>query len=134
MLVDNGNYTSLADLTLRKIKALDSLSVEQRERLMSKEEYERAREQCYSLILSLFAAIDQSISKEPTSHDQSKQGDYIDYFLSKLNAIQNDSLKVHLREKIMRRIEQFNDRVVLTTLFDYLISRPKNLLNVDALP
>ena len=28
LLVDNGNYTSLADLTLRKIKALDSLSIE----------------------------------------------------------------------------------------------------------
>jgi hypothetical protein len=34
----------------------------------------------------------------------------------------------------MRRIEQFNDRVVLTTLFDYLISRPKHLLNIEALP
>ena len=41
---------------------------------------------------------------------------------------------MHLREKIMRRIEQFNDTVVLSTLFDYLISRPKNLLNIDALP
>jgi hypothetical protein len=64
LLVDNGNYTSLADLTLRKIKALDSLSIESRERFMSKMEYEKARDQCYSIILSLFAAIDQSISKE----------------------------------------------------------------------
>jgi hypothetical protein len=64
LLVDNGNYTSLADLTLRKIKALDSLSIETRERFMSKMEYEKARDQCYSIILSLFAAIDQSISKE----------------------------------------------------------------------
>jgi hypothetical protein len=28
LLVDNGNYTSLADLTLRKIKALDSLAID----------------------------------------------------------------------------------------------------------
>lgn len=28
LLVENGNYTSLADLTLRKIKALESLSIE----------------------------------------------------------------------------------------------------------
>jgi hypothetical protein len=136
LLVDNGNYTSLADLTLRKIKALDSLPLEQRERLMSKDEYDHAREQCYSIILSLFAAIDQSISKETATATTSDKGsqDYIDYFLGKLNAIQNDNLKVHLREKIMKRIEQFNDIVVLSTLFDYLISRPKNQLNIEALP
>jgi hypothetical protein len=58
LLVDNGNYTSLADLTLRKIKALDSLAIDQRERLMSQMEFEKARDQCYSIILSLFAAID----------------------------------------------------------------------------
>lgn len=91
LLVDNGNYTSLADLTLRKIKALDSLSIETRERFMSKMEYEKARDQCYSIILSLFAAIDQSISKEISpsldSTDNNQYQDYIDYFLSKLNAI-----------------------------------------------
>jgi hypothetical protein len=34
----------------------------------------------------------------------------------------------------MKRIEQFNETCLLTTLFDYLISRPKNQLNMDALP
>jgi len=40
LLVDNGNYTSLADLTLRKIKALESLSLDQRERLMTEIEFQ----------------------------------------------------------------------------------------------
>ena len=101
---------------------------------MSKDEYQAAREQCYSIILSLFAAIDQSISKETSPQADPKNQDYIDYFLSKLNAIQNDNLKVHLRDKIMKRIELYNDIFVLTTLFDYLISRPKNQINIDALP
>ena len=105
---------------------------------MSKMEYEKARDQCYSIILSLFAAIDQSISKEISpsldSTDNNQYQDYIDYFLSKLNAIKNDNLKLHLRDKIMKRIEQFNETCLLTTLFDYLISRPKNQLNMDALP
>jgi hypothetical protein len=35
LLVDNGNYTTLADLTLRKLKALESLNFEERERLMT---------------------------------------------------------------------------------------------------
>ena len=39
-----------------------------------------------------------------------------------------------MRDKIMKRIEQFNETCLLTTLFDYLISRPKNQLNMDALP
>ena len=101
---------------------------------MSKDEYQAAREQCYSIILSLFAAIDQSISKETSPQADPKNQDYIDYFLSKLNVIQTDNLKVHLRDKIMKRIELYNDIFVLTTLFDYLISRPKNQINIDALP
>ncbi len=63
LLVDNGNYTTLADLTLRKLKALESLKLEQRERLMTKSDYESAKDECYSIILSLFAAIDLSITK-----------------------------------------------------------------------
>jgi hypothetical protein len=39
LLVENGNYTSLADLTLRKIKALEALPLDQRERFMSEREY-----------------------------------------------------------------------------------------------
>jgi hypothetical protein len=36
LLVDNGNYTTLADLTLRKLRALEALKVEERERMMTK--------------------------------------------------------------------------------------------------
>jgi hypothetical protein len=63
LLVDNGNYTTLADLCLRKLKALESLTLEERERIMTKSDYESAKDECYSIILSLFAAIDQSITK-----------------------------------------------------------------------
>ena len=34
----------------------------------------------------------------------------------------------------MKRIELFNDEVVLTALFDYLISRPNMQFNINALP
>ena len=34
----------------------------------------------------------------------------------------------------MRRIEAFNDEVVLTALMDYLISRPNTPFNINALP
>lgn len=34
----------------------------------------------------------------------------------------------------MKRIELFNDEVVLTALFDYLISRPNIKFNMGALP
>jgi len=37
LLAENGNYSSLADLTLRKINALEGLSKDQRERLMSED-------------------------------------------------------------------------------------------------
>jgi hypothetical protein len=39
LLAENGNYTSLADLTLRKIKALNSLRPEERLKRMSDSEY-----------------------------------------------------------------------------------------------
>jgi hypothetical protein len=44
LLVDNGNYTSLADLTLRKIRVLERLSLAERERLMTESEYKTAKE------------------------------------------------------------------------------------------
>jgi hypothetical protein len=34
----------------------------------------------------------------------------------------------------MKRIEQFNDEVVLNALFDYLISRPNAAFNINTLP
>lgn len=40
LLVENGNYSSLADLTLRKINALEGLSKDQRERLFSEDQYQ----------------------------------------------------------------------------------------------
>jgi hypothetical protein len=63
LLVDNGNYTTLADLALRKLRALQSLKLEERERIMTKQDYDAAKDECYSILLSLFAAIDQSITK-----------------------------------------------------------------------
>jgi hypothetical protein len=48
--------------------------------------------------------------------------------------VQDDKLKLHLREKIMKRIELFNDEVVLSALFDYLISRKNTPFNISALP
>jgi hypothetical protein len=36
LLVDNGNYSTLADLTLRKLRALEKMKLEERERIMSK--------------------------------------------------------------------------------------------------
>ena len=62
LLVDNGNYTTLADLALRKLRALQSLKLEERERIMTKQDYDAAKDECYSILLSLFAAIDQSIT------------------------------------------------------------------------
>ena len=73
LLVDNGNYTTLADLTLRKLRALESLKVEERDRIMTKSDYINAKDECYSIILSLFAAIDQSINKNlPASSNNNK--------------------------------------------------------------
>lgn len=135
LLVENGNYSSLADLTLRKINALETLSKEQRERLMSEDSYHYQLNQCYTIIISLFAAIDQSITKAGTQADSKKeQVDYIEFFLAKLNQVTNTELKIGLRDKIMKRIEQFNNEVVLTALFDYLIGRPSSTKGVDALP
>lgn len=87
LLVDNGSYTSLADLTLRKIRALEKLTGAERDRLMSETEYKTAKEQCYSIILSLFAAIELSISKDDSANSllNKEEQDYISYFLSKLN-------------------------------------------------
>jgi hypothetical protein len=34
------------------------MKLEERERIMSKQDYEAAKDECYSIILSLFAAID----------------------------------------------------------------------------
>ena len=48
--------------------------------------------------------------------------------------MKDDVAKLHLREKIMKRIELFNDEVVLSALFDYLISRPNTPFNIAALP
>jgi hypothetical protein len=71
--------------------------------------------------LSLFAAIDSSISKEKTS---SYSSDFFAYFLDKLNAVTNNELKVGLRDRILRRAEQFGDEVILTAIFDLLLSKP----------
>jgi len=35
LLVDNGNYTTLADLTLRKLRALEGMKREERDRIMT---------------------------------------------------------------------------------------------------
>jgi hypothetical protein len=111
------------------------MKLEERERIMSKQDYEAAKDECYSIILSLFAAIDQSITKvvQHPSNNKDEQ-DQISYFLSKLSVVQDDNLKLHLRERIMKRIELFNDEVVLSALFDYLISRPNTPFNIGALP
>jgi len=44
LLVDNGNYTTLADLSLRKLRALENLSTEERERQMTSFDYTSAKE------------------------------------------------------------------------------------------
>jgi hypothetical protein len=51
-----------------------------------------------------------------------------------LSVVKDDIPKLHLRDKIMKRIELFNDEVVLSALFDYLISRPNTPFNIAALP
>jgi hypothetical protein len=48
--------------------------------------------------------------------------------------VEDNTLKLHLRDKIMKRIELFNDEVVLSALLDYLISRPNTPFNINALP
>jgi|LauGreDrversion4_2_1035121.scaffolds.fasta_scaffold21962_6 hypothetical protein len=98
---------------------------------MSALEYENAVEHCQSIILSLFAAIDASISKETTSVISS---DYFAYFLSKLNVVTNNEIKVALRDKILMRAEQFNDEVILIAIFDLLLSKPTPQLLIDSLP
>ena len=49
LLIENGNYTSLADLTLRKIKALDELNLnpKERDRVMTEEALKNERNHCY---------------------------------------------------------------------------------------
>jgi hypothetical protein len=105
LLVDNGNYSSLADLTLRKIKALESLSKEDRDRLMSEDHYKDQLDECYSIIISLFVAIDKSISKEDLEDKDEFHNDYVTYFKKKLDQVSQVDLKIGLREKILRRIE-----------------------------
>lgn len=136
LLIENGNYTSLADLTLRKIKALEGLTKEERDRLLGELEYRNSIEQCYSVIISLFVAIDQSLLKDEAKFQSENhhEQNLIQFFLSKLRVIQNNDLKIQLREKILRRIEMFNDEVVMTALFDYLIGQPQTLLDVGNLP
>ena len=48
--------------------------------------------------------------------------------------VEDNTLKLHLKDKIMKRIELFNDEVVMSALFDYLISRPNTPFNINALP
>lgn len=61
LLVENGNFSSLVDLTLRKIRALNNLS-EADKLIMGEFEFENKLNRCHSLILSLFAALDISIN------------------------------------------------------------------------
>ncbi len=137
LLAENGNYTSLADLTLRKIKALNSLRPEERLKRMSDSEYTQQIEECHGVILALFGAIDKSIVKDSGDlkfGNNQKEIDMFDYFYKKLSQIQNNELKLQLLHKILKRIEQFNDQLLLLTIYDYLLSRPADRFNVDLLP
>lgn len=43
-------------------------------------------------------------------------------------------MKINLRDKIMKKIENVNDEVVLTAMFDYLLSKPFEQFNIGLFP
>jgi len=48
--------------------------------------------------------------------------------------VTNNELKVGLRDRILRRAEQFGDEVILMAMFDLLLSKPQSQLLIDSLP
>lgn len=66
LLAETGNYTTLADIILRKLKALKSLSEQERTKLMTEEDFTQSISDCYGVLVSLFGAIDKSITRDET--------------------------------------------------------------------
>lgn len=46
----------------------------------------------------------------------------MDVFLKRLNLIKQPEHLVTLRNKILKRIEEYNDDILMTTLFNYFIT------------
>eukprot|EP00347_Sterkiella_histriomuscorum_P003419 403364365 len=137
LLVEIGNFSSLVDLTLRKISALNNLSEIQRKNI-DQQEAQNMRDQCYEIILQLFSAIDISINNQTKEfglqHISDKEKDLQKIFIRKLNQISGVERKLQILKRIMTRIEQFNDQLILTSIFNYVISKPSGKYSIDVLP
>ena len=59
MLVETGNFQTIVDLCLRKIRAIDQNKTEE-----NAEDFNDFKDECYTIILQLIAAIEYSISNK----------------------------------------------------------------------
>lgn len=62
-------------------------------------------------MISVFGALDMSIDKVTTNYNRSsdKDNDLMEILIKKFNSIHNINLKIDLMDKIIKRIEVFND-------------------------
>lgn len=89
--------------------------------------------ECYEVVLSLFGAVDASITKSKST-STTKTRDMLELFMKKVNEIPKPEQKVLLRNRIITRIEEYNDQLLMNTLFNYLISKPRDQMAIDSLP
>jgi hypothetical protein len=55
-------------------------------------------------------------------------------FLNKINEIPRIDLKMALKNRISKRIEEYGDNVLTTAIFDYSIKRSSTVIDLDSLP
>lgn len=83
--------------------------------------------ECYEVVLSLFGAIDSSITKDRNIYiGNLKTRDILDLFIKKVNQIPKVDQRVILRNRIIKRIEEYKDSLLMNTLFNYLLSKPRD--------
>jgi len=137
VLIENGHYLSIVDLCLKKACLLA--------RAGEKESETQARlDECYAVILHLISALEFSITNEPSSNiidflrPKSKKKEdldadpYFNVFLRKLKEFPKNEMKVMLRNKIVRKIEESRDSVLVWTVYTFMLSKPS--LNLENLP
>mmetsp|Transcript_3676 Transcript_3676/g.2747 ORF Transcript_3676/g.2747 Transcript_3676/m.2747 type:complete len:189 (+) Transcript_3676:382-948(+) len=122
VLIDSGHYLSLVELCLRKAAALQREGEDQDE-----------KDECYALVLSLFSALEFSITNEASANIidylRTKSGyvgsngedPYFAMFLKKLKEFPKTEMKVILRNKIVKKIEESGDGILIWTIFNFLI-------------
>lgn len=91
--------------------------------------------ECYDIILFLFGVLDDSITLEKRFDSPNiKTKDLVDLFVKKVSEIPKLEQKILLRNRIIQRVEEYNDSLLMTTFFNYLISKKRDDVGISSLP